>query len=113
MTTRPHTVIYLAMTPDDLPMRTFRQLLKMTPMSSSDEVAIHGKTYAAKVMQNDYDESTNIHVTQGDIVLYRRLRKGIEFSQLVTEHNELDSFAKRVCPVLQCEYKICLTADYF
>lgn len=126
MSVHPNAILLLTLTPDDLPMKTWRQILNEAKVYKWNEpgvideegqIKIGSYEYYHLVMQDEYNEEFQVSAKEGDIVLLDMVTYGfgdaIEWSKLEQQKNELEAWAKDICRNFHCSYKIFITANYW
>jgi len=120
MSTHPNVLLVLQLLPDDLPMKTYRAILKDNGVDNPEYDLIRieddGYGYKHQVMENDYDEEMQLAAAPGSIVVYDMVTYGygetIAWSDLEKRKNALEKWAILTCQKHQCgEYKIFVTAN--
>ena len=120
MSTHPNVILMVALTPDDLSRKTMRSILEANGIKEDDfddDVKISGKDYHHEIMESDYDESWQISAKEGDLIFFDLVTYGygdtIKWSDLETQKNELEAWAKEICEKFSCSYEIIITANYW
>lgn len=121
MSTHPNAMLLLEMTPDNLSRKTYRAILEDSGVKdegeNSEGIKIGQHTYMHRVMENDYDEDSQVAANPGDIVLWDLVTYGygerIGFGELETRKRELERWAQDVCKKHQCSYAIFVSANYW
>lgn len=117
MSTHPNAILLLTLTPDNLARKTYREILEYCNASIDDSIKINGTTYFHKIMEDDYCEGYQISANEGDIVIFNMVTYGygevIEWDKLAKEKEELEEWAKPICEMFKCTFKIFVTANYW
>lgn len=117
MSTHPNVILMLAITPDDLTRKTLRAIQKDYSIEDDDDIKIGSNEYHMKVMEEDYDEGSQIKAKEGDIVLYDLVTYGygevISWEDLDKLKCELDEWAKQASLKYNFSYKVFVSANYW
>lgn len=118
MSSHPNAILMVALTPDDLPSKTKRELCARSDYDASDEqIKIGDDEYYVFLMDGDWHEGFEVSAKEGDIVLidfvtYGRGEK-ISWAKLVEQKEALEAWAKVKCELHKCAYEIFITANYW
>ena len=117
MGTHPNAILQLVLTPDDLSRKTYRAIMEDFGINADDDVCIGGKSYNHRLMEDDYYESSQISAKEGDIVFWDLVTYGygekIKWSNLESQKNMLEEWAKSVCEKYKCSFEIFVSANYW
>lgn len=117
MSIHPNTMLLLALTPNDLARKTYRDILAEAGVDDDTDITIGGEGYHHQVMEEDYDEGAQIQAREGDIVLWDLVTYGygerITWAKLEAQKAALEEWAKGVCERHKCGYEIFVTANYW
>ena len=112
-------MLLLALTPDNLARKTYRDILKEHGVDVDDGAFnIEGKKYHIHgVMEDDWDEDNQISLPEGTIYIAYLVTYGycdkIIWDKLATQKVDLEEWAKVVCERHHCTAEIFVSANYF
>jgi hypothetical protein len=118
MSTHPNAILMAVLTPDDLPMKTKRNISEFCGVESEyDLLKICNKEYNIQVMENDYEKSNQIKAEESNIVVFNYITYGygdkIIWEDVEQQKKELEEWAKLICEKFHCSYKIYISANYW
>lgn len=119
MSTHPNAILLLTLTPEDLPMKTYRAILADGGKKEDDDVEfkIGGSDFRIRVMGDGYDENFQVSAKEGDIIVFDMITYGygevIEWEKVEALKAALVEWAKPICEKFKCSYKIFITANYW
>ena len=117
MSTHPNALLILAMTPDDLARKTYREILESIGVDADDSIKVGNDTYHHRVFEDDYDQSHQISANEGDIVLWDCVTYGygdtIDWDKLAAQKAALEEWAKSICEKHHCKPRIYISANYW
>jgi hypothetical protein len=120
MSTHPNVILACALKPDSTTRKTHREIMAEKPLDDkamTDDITIGSKEYHVTVMEQDYDEASQISADEGDIVFWHLVTYGygetIEWNTLKVLEAELEEWAKVICAKHHCSYRIFVTANYW
>ena len=122
MSTHPNAIMQLTLQPQDLPRKTMRAILTdagRDPDEDSPSLDLGGEyDYHVKLMENAYDEDSQIAAPEGSIVLHGFLTYGysdkLEWSKVAAQYEKLKAWADAVCEKHHCTiHEIAITANYW
>jgi hypothetical protein len=111
-------MLILALTPDDLARKTYRQILTEAGIESDGELKIgsmscnhHG------VMECDYEEGIQLSLPEGTIYILDLVTYGygekIEWQDMELKKSEFTEWGRGVCERYNCTMKIFVSANYW
>ncbi len=117
MSSHPNAILQLNLTPDDLPMRTWRAITDDEGIGSDEDISIGSEDFHHVVLQEDYDESYQIGGKPGDIVVFKMVTYGygdfIPWGEFLQMHSALEAWAEKACKAYNCSFEIRVTANYW
>ena len=117
MSTHPNAILLLALTPEGLTRRTFKNILGFDFEKDETDIKINDKSYHCVIMEDSYDEGWQVSAKEGDIVLLHMVTYGygktVEWDKVAKQKLELEEWAKKICELHDCTYKIFITANYW
>ena len=118
MSAHPNVLLVLELTPDDLPMKTYRNILSFCGVNEDDDVDIEGEKYHHIVMQEEgYDEDWQIQSSPGRIIFFDFVTYGygesVDWAVLESQKDELSFWAVTICHKFNCTSRIFVTANYW
>jgi hypothetical protein len=117
MSFHPNAVLMLVLTPDDLARKTHGAIISHLCIADDDEIEIGDDSYNHKVMEDDYDENSQLSAPEGSIIVWNMVTYGygevIKWSKLELQKNELEEWAKEICKMFNCSYEIYISANYW
>lgn len=117
MSTHPNAILLLTLTPDGLARKTYRAILGEAGVDGDDNITIGDDGYNHRVMEEEYDESSQISAKEGDIVLWDLVTYGygetIPWAKLEAQKHALEVWAKGVCERHKCSFEIFVSANYW
>jgi len=117
MSSHPNAILMAILKPDDLPMKTKRNIMEFSGAEDDYDIPIGKKEYHLKVMTDDYDENNQIRAKQSDIVIYDLITYGygdkIMWEVLEQQKKELEEWVKLICEKFHCSYEIYISANYW
>lgn len=99
MSIHPNALLMLHLSPNDLPRKTFLEIVRDAGSDPDDaQVKIDGHDYSVKLMDGDYDEGWQVSGAEGEIVLMSMVTYGygerISWDDLRTRANALATWAE-------------------
>ena len=119
MSTHPNAILKLTLTPDDLPMKTYRAILADCGVEDEelDRIKIEGEEYSSYVSEGGYDEGWQLEAKDGAILVFDMVTYGygeeIMWDDLTKQKDALEEWAKGICERHACSYAISVTANYW
>jgi len=121
MSTHPNVILLCTLTPEGLSRATMRAILANAGIADegedTDEIPIGYEKYHHVVMEEDYNDDWQLTSKEGDLLIFDFVTCGygeqISWEQLAKQKDELEAWAKEVCLLQKCSYKISVTANYW
>jgi hypothetical protein len=120
MSDHPNAILMVALKPDGLSRKTFRDICDELKLEVEDDCAgmkLGEQNYHGMVLEDGYDESSQIEAAPGDIVFWNCLTYGygdtIFWADVVARKERLEEWAKGICERHKCSFKIYVTANYW
>jgi len=117
MSTHPNSMLVLALTPDDLAMKTYRAIMAEAGTDESMNIKIGSAEYHMKVMVGGYDEDYQIALPDGTIYLFDFFTYGygekVKWSKLEAQKAELEEWSRGACERHHCTAEIYVSANYW
>jgi hypothetical protein len=116
MSAHPNTMLILALTPDDLPMKTYRELCEEFKVKEGGEFKIGGEDYLHHgVMEDTFCNNYSLALPVGTIYLFDYVTYGygekITFVELFKQKESLAGWAMDVCEKFHCTFEIFVSAN--
>lgn len=122
MSAHPNVILMVALTPDDLPMKTYREIMASAPNPheyplEDIQVTIGASNYTVKCFTEDYDEDIQISAQAGQIVVYDLVTYGwgeyVTWAHLEKQKSELASWAEDICGKHKCSMELRVSANHW
>ena len=118
MSSHPNTILLLALTPDNLTRKTYRNICNESGIDCDDDYLVIGdNSYQVLIMESDYDNNYQIQAREGDIVVFDHVTYGygrvVSWEDLEKQKKSLEDWAIGICERHNCTYKIFVTANYW
>lgn len=118
MSIHPNVLLIRALIPDDLPSKTYREILALCGLTDDDpEVKIGDSDYSVRLMDGDYYESMQVRAPSGSIVFFETVTYGygdvIAWDKLVAEKEALHAKLTEIAAQTKCRVEITVSANYW
>lgn len=118
MSTHPNALLILALTPDGLARKTWRDILAESGVSDPEhDIKIGGEEYHHCVMESDYEDGWQIAGKEGDIIIFDLVTYGygeaVTWEKLEAQKNALEEWGRGICERHHCTYEIRVGANYW
>jgi hypothetical protein len=111
-------MLLLVLTPDDPTRETMRSIVTDAGGDAdSPKIKIGGENYTVTVMEDDYDDSHQLHAKEGDIVLHDFLTYGygekLAWAKVVERAAALQAWADVAREKYRCTTQVYIGANYW
>jgi len=116
MSAHPNVILMAILTPDDLPLKTMRNILNDNKRAyeGEDDILIAEKSYHTFIGQ---DDDYQIYPKHEDLVFFDFVTYGygvtITWDKLKQQEEDLEAWALETCKKHHCSYEIRVTANYW